>query len=91
MTTNPDEEELGDIEVEVEPDPTPELWIDAESGYLPDAPAVCAKYGIEALTMCDGGLIAYVESRGAVPFGELQKSSKTSRKSGEVRPIKTGG
>lgn len=73
-------------EIEYEPE-TPELWIDADSGYVPDAPALCAEYGIVALTVCDGGLVAYVRGRGAVPLGELLKGAKPKR-SAELRAIK---
>jgi hypothetical protein len=76
------DDELGEAESEA-----PELWIDAESGYVPDAPALCAEFGILALTMCDGGLTAYVRGKGAVGLGELLKASKPKR--GDVRAINT--
>lgn len=67
---------------------TSELWVDADSGYIPDAPALCEKHGIVALAMCDGGWVAYVEGRGAVALGELLKSAKPKR-GAELRAIKS--
>lgn len=82
MADEPDDE----LAIEVEPE-TPELWIDAECGYVADAPALCAEFDILALTMCEGGLTAYVRGRGAVALGELLKSTKPKR-GAELREIR---
>lgn len=84
MTDESDDDEIGEIEVEPE---TPELWIDAECGYVADVPALCAEFGIVALTMCEGGLTAYVRGKGAVALGELLKSAKAKRPT-ELRVIR---
>ena len=87
MTDEPEQPGDDGGVVTYEPE-TPELFIDAECGWIADAAALCAELNAVAFTMSDGGLLAYVRGRGAVGLGELLKAIKV-KKGADVRSIKS--
>ena len=87
MTDEPEQLDDDGGVVTYEPE-TPELFIDAECGWIRDAAALCEELNAVAFTMSDGGLLAYVRGRGAVGLGELLKAIKV-KKGADVRAIKS--